>query len=79
MIQGVNIWKFMRLKIEQNPNAIGFYKHMGFKIYKKTELDEQENPYPILYMRLKNKWLKLLLMYSESIKYNIRSFKLWKM
>lgn len=40
---------------EQNPNAIGFYKHMGFKIYKKTELDEQGNPYPILYMRLKNK------------------------
>lgn len=40
---------------EQNPNAIDFYKHMGFKIYKKTELDEQGNPYPILYMRLKNK------------------------
>ena len=25
---------------------------MGFKTYKRTELDEQENPYPILYMRL---------------------------
>lgn len=37
---------------EQNPNAKGFYEHMGFKTYKRTELDEQGNPYPILYMRL---------------------------
>ena len=40
---------------EQNPNAKGFYEHMGFKIYKRTEFDEQGNPYPILYMRLDNK------------------------
>ena len=37
---------------EQNPNAKGFYEYMGFKAYKRTELDEQGNPYPILYMRL---------------------------
>ena len=37
---------------EQNPLAKGFYKHMGFEVYKKTECDEQGNPYPILYMRL---------------------------
>ena len=37
---------------EQNPNAKGFYEYMGFKIYKRTELDEQGNPYPILYMKL---------------------------
>ena len=37
---------------EQNPNAKGFYEHMGFKTYKRTEFDEQGNPYPILYMRL---------------------------
>lgn len=36
---------------EQNPLAIGFYEHMGFKTYKREELDEQGNPYPILYMR----------------------------
>ncbi len=36
---------------EQNPIAKGFYEHMGFKIYKRTELDEQGNPYPLLYMR----------------------------
>lgn len=37
---------------EQNPNAKGFYEYMGFKTYKRSELDEQGNPYPILYMRL---------------------------
>lgn len=37
---------------EQNPNAKGFYEHMRFKTYKRAELDEQGNPYPILYMRL---------------------------
>lgn len=40
---------------EQNPNAKEFYEHMGFKTYKRAELDEQGNPYPILYMRLENK------------------------
>lgn len=37
---------------EQNPDAKGFYEHMGFKTYKRTKLDEQGNPYPILYMKL---------------------------
>ncbi len=37
---------------EQNPQAVGFYEHMGFRAYKRTELDEQGNPYPLLYMRL---------------------------
>lgn len=37
---------------EQNPNAKDFYEYMGFKTYERTELDEQGNPYPILYMRL---------------------------
>lgn len=36
---------------EQNPLAKGFYEHMGFEAYKKTELDEQGNPYPLLYMK----------------------------
>lgn len=31
---------------EQNPQAVGFYKHLGFKIYKRTDLDEQGAPYP---------------------------------
>ena len=36
---------------EQNPLARGFYEHMGFEVYKRTELDEQGNPYPLLYMK----------------------------
>ncbi len=38
---------------EQNPLAKEFYEHMGFKVYRRSELDEQGNPYPILYMKLK--------------------------
>lgn len=38
---------------EQNPNAIGFYEKMGFIIYRRSEVDEQGNPYPILYMKRK--------------------------
>lgn len=37
---------------EQNPLAKGFYEHMGFEVYKRTECDEQGNPYPLLYMKL---------------------------
>lgn len=38
---------------EQNPLAKGFYEHMGFQVYKRTDHDEQGNPYPLLYMKLK--------------------------
>lgn len=37
---------------EQNPQAKGFYEHMGFRAYKRTERDEQGGPYPLLYMSL---------------------------
>lgn len=37
---------------EQNPDAVAFYEHMGFKIYKRTDLDEAGMPYPLLYMKL---------------------------
>ena len=37
---------------EQNPQAKGFYEHMGFEVVRRTETDEQGNPYPILYMKL---------------------------
>lgn len=37
---------------EQNLQAVGFYQHMGFKTYKRTNYDEEGNPYPLLYMRL---------------------------
>ena len=36
---------------EQNPQAVGFYEHLGFVTYKRTVLDEEGNPYPLLYMK----------------------------
>ena len=36
---------------EQNISAKGFYEHMGFCTYKRTDYDEQGNPYPLLYMK----------------------------
>ncbi|MBP1903745.1 putative acetyltransferase [Paenibacillus turicensis] len=37
---------------EQNPLAKGFYEHMGFKVYRREPIDEQGNPFPILFMKL---------------------------
>ncbi len=36
---------------EQNPQAVGFYRHMGFETYRRTDCDEQSGPYPLLYMK----------------------------
>ncbi len=38
---------------EQNPQAMGFYEHIGFEVFDRTEFDEQGNPFPILKMKLK--------------------------
>ena len=38
---------------EQDPQAKGFYEHMGFRACKRTERDEQGGPYPLVYMRLR--------------------------
>lgn len=37
---------------EQNPQAVGFYEHLRFRTYKRTDCDEEGNPYPLLYMKL---------------------------
>ena len=37
---------------EQNPKALGFYKHSGFEVYDRSEIDEQGRPFPILHMKL---------------------------
>ena len=37
---------------EQNPSAKKFYEDNGFQVYNRTELDEQGNPYPLLFMKL---------------------------
>lgn len=37
---------------EQNPQAVDFYAHFGFRTYRRTERDEEGGLYPLLYMRL---------------------------
>lgn len=37
---------------EQNPQAVGFYEHMGFRLVSKSEVDGEGKPYPILHMQL---------------------------
>lgn len=36
---------------ERNARATGFYEHMGFRAYKRSERDEQGGVHPILYMK----------------------------
>ena len=36
---------------EQNEMAEGFYRHMGFRTFRRDETDEQGNPFPILHMQ----------------------------
>lgn len=52
MEYGIAAYSIKELAVnEQNPLAKGFYEHMGFRVYKRTEHDEQGNPYPLLYMK----------------------------
>jgi len=37
---------------EQNTDAIGFYKHLGFKTIDRSALDGQGNAFPLLHMAL---------------------------
>ncbi|WP_108808803.1 GNAT family N-acetyltransferase [Aquimarina spinulae] len=38
---------------EQNEQGVGFYKHCGFDVIGRSELDSSGKPYPILHMELK--------------------------
>lgn len=50
---GIENYSIKELAVnEQNPLAKGFYEHMGFQVYKRTDHDEQGKPYPLLYMKL---------------------------
>ena len=37
---------------EQNPDALAFYRHMGFRVTGRSELDGTGKPYPLLHMQL---------------------------
>ena len=50
---GMECWGVRRLDVnEQNPQARGFYEHMGFRVTGRSETDGQGQPYPILSMAL---------------------------
>ena len=37
---------------EQNAQALGFYKHLGFRVIGRSPVDGQGKPYPLLHMQL---------------------------
>ncbi|MGB1198340.1 MAG: GNAT family N-acetyltransferase [Thalassotalea sp.] len=37
---------------EQNPLAIGFYQHLGFKVTSRSPVDDMGKPFPILHLKL---------------------------
>lgn len=39
---------------EQNEQALGFYKHIGFSVTGRSPLDGQGKPYPLLHMTLQS-------------------------
>ena len=50
---GIKNYQLKELTVnEQNPQAKGFYEHLGFHVYKRTETDEHGKPYHLLYMKL---------------------------
>ncbi len=38
---------------EQNPLATAVYEHIGFRVYERSETDDQGHPFPILRMKRK--------------------------
>lgn len=53
---GINDYEITEVCVnEQNPQALAFYEYMGFTIYRRSELDEQGNPFPILFSYIVNK------------------------
>lgn len=54
LIYAIEQQKVKRVDVnEQNAQAVGFYKHMGFHVINRSEFDGAGKPYPILHMELK--------------------------
>jgi putative acetyltransferase len=53
ILHAINDLKVKKVDVnEQNPQAVGFYEHIGFVVVNRSELDGLGNPYPILHMHL---------------------------
>lgn len=47
----LNEFKIYNIDVnEENPNALGFYLHMGYRIKSRDELDGNGKPHPILHL-----------------------------
>lgn len=44
---------------EQNPDAIGFYERLGFRVVGRSPLDGQGNPFPLLHLKLTGIYTRL--------------------
>ncbi|MCB2225311.1 MAG: GNAT family N-acetyltransferase [Desulfarculaceae bacterium] len=38
---------------EQNPQALGFYEHLGFRVVGRSPLDGEGRPFPLLHLELR--------------------------
>ncbi len=53
--EGIASYGLSQLTVnEQNPQAVGFYQQLGFVPYRRTALDTEGRPYPLLYMHYLN-------------------------
>ncbi len=52
---------------EQNSQAVGFYEHLGYHVFARSETDDQGRPFPILHLR-RNKDAQTSLPSSSSTK-----------
>lgn len=53
LIYAIEQQKVKRVDVnEQNSQAVGFYKHMGFHVVNRSDFDGTGKPYPILHMEL---------------------------
>lgn len=53
ILEGINDFDVQYVDVnEDNPNAVEFYKKMGFMQYDRNELDDQGNNFPILKLKL---------------------------
>ena len=53
LLYGIDNYGVNELAVnEDNPQAKGFYEHLGFSVYQRNKLDDQGRPYPVLYMKL---------------------------
>ena len=53
LAHAVEHWGARTLDVkEQNPQAAGFYEHMGFVVEGRSPVDDAGRPFPLLHMRL---------------------------